>query len=84
VTSQHFVGPDGKTYSVNEPEEGGFFLHYDRKAWLITFPVTKDATEHRYYCGDRLPNSATEWRTRALGTRNPFPSFVTEFTNPFR
>ena len=76
MTSQIFVGPDGKAYSVNKPEEGGFFLHYDYKSWLITFPVSKESAQHRYFCGEQLPNSAKEWRTRLLGTPNPFPSFV--------
>jgi len=77
VTSQNFVGPDGKTYSIKEPEEGGFFLHYDRRSWLITFPVNPKTTHHRYYCGEQLPTSAKDWRTREIGTRNPFPNFVT-------
>ena len=77
MTTQNFVGPDGKVYSVNEPEEGGFFIHYDYKSWLITFPVGKESPKHRYFCGEKLPTSAGEWRARDLGTRNPFPSYVT-------
>lgn len=77
MTTLNFVGPDGKAYSVNEPEEGGFFLHYDHQSWLITFPVGKDSAKHRYYCGEQLPTAARDWRIREIGTRNPFPRFVT-------
>lgn len=76
VTTQIFVGPDGKTYSVREPDEGGFFVYYDHKSWVLTFPVRKEPTKLNYYCGDELPSSARLWRIRELGARNPFPSFV--------
>ena len=77
MTTQIFVGPDGKAYSASEPDEGGFFIYYDRKTWVITFPVRKEPAKHIYYCGDELPSSAKHWRMRELGTRNPFTSFLT-------
>jgi hypothetical protein len=76
VTTRNFVGPDGKTYSASEPDEGGFFIYYDRRSWVITFPFLKEPAKHFYYCGDELPSSSMHWRTRELGTRNPFPDFV--------
>ena len=76
VTTRIFVGPDGRAYSVSEPDEGGFFIYYDGRSWVIAFPVRKEPAKHIYYCGDELPSSAKLWRTRELGARNPFPEFV--------
>ena len=39
MTTHIFVGPDGKAYSENKPEEGGFLSYFDGCKWLITFPV---------------------------------------------
>jgi hypothetical protein len=77
MTTHTFVGPDGKAYSENKPEEGGFLSYFDGCKWLITFPV-KNGLERSYYFffGDRLPSSAGQWEVRLVGTPSPFPAYI--------
>ncbi len=77
MTTHTFVGPDGKAYSENKPEEGGFLSYFDGCKWLITFPIRNGlARSYYFFFGDRLPSSPKDWEVRHIATTNsPFPAF---------
>ena len=77
MTTHVFVGPDGKAYSENKPEEGGFLSYFDGCKWLITFPIDNGFARRCYFFfGDRLPASAKDWEIRCLSANDTFPAFV--------
>jgi hypothetical protein len=73
---KEFVGPDGKKYAENKPEEGGFLTYFDGSTWLITFPFRKAPDRDYYFFGDRLPVTARDWRMHHVGNTGAFPAFI--------
>lgn len=77
MTAYTFVGPDGKAYCENKPEEGGFLSYFDGCKWLITFPFRGGFEKsHYFFFGDQLPSSARQWTIRAISTQSPFPAYI--------
>jgi len=69
MTAYTFVGPDGKAYSENKPEEGGFLSYFDGCKWFITFPLRNSlAHSFHYFFGDQLPSSANQWKISLEGS----------------
>jgi hypothetical protein len=76
MTVNTFVGPDGKSYSENKPEEGGFLYYFDGCMWLISFPAHQNSGHGFYFYDDHLPTSAEDWKLQRFNTRKPFPAFI--------
>jgi hypothetical protein len=79
MRSKKFIGPDGKSYSEQKPEEGRFLTYFDGSTWLITFPISEALDRNYYFCGDRLPVTAQEWKIHHVGKNNPFPACVESY-----
>lgn len=72
-----FVGPDGKAYSENKPEEGGFLSYFDGCKWLITFPVKNGlARSYYFFLGEQMPSSPSQWEVCCVGSETPFPAYI--------
>ncbi len=77
MTTQTFVGPDGKAYAEHKPEEGGFLSYFDGCMWLITFPVKNSLAQSCYFfLGDRLPCSAKQWQMKMISSNNAYPAHI--------
>jgi hypothetical protein len=76
MTTNVFVGPDGRAYAEHKPDEGGFLSYFDGCSWLITFPINQGLERSYVFLGETLPTSASQWKIRLVNTHSPFPAFI--------